>query len=47
MQNPDKPFKTYDEQVSILKSRNVYIKKSKGEIGYETKRVCRINVAGL
>ena len=26
MQNPDKPFKTYDEQVSILKSRNVYIK---------------------
>lgn len=22
-------------------------KKSKGEIGYETKRVCRINVAGL
>lgn len=27
MQNPDKPFKTYDEQVSILKSRNVYITK--------------------
>lgn len=26
MQNPDKPFKTYNEQISILKSRNVYIK---------------------
>lgn len=26
---------------------NYFKKKSKGEIGYETKRVCRINVAGL
>ena len=36
MQNPDKPFKTYDEQVSILKSRNVYIKNE--EIGAVTSK---------
>lgn len=38
MQNPDKPFKTYDEQVSILKSRNVYIKNEEiGGSGYSSR----------